>query len=111
MLPEEQGKYVAFDLDHNIYKDVNDMKHRFKYGNLREFYKTRRYVLDNFRDNQKNWIKESFQYDLGLKKEPLEEYAKLRQGKRKGNWDILPNEERVVIEEEMASSLPTKLSE
>ena len=22
MLPEEQGKYVAFDLDHNIYKDA-----------------------------------------------------------------------------------------
>ena len=51
MLPEEQARYVAFDLDHNIYKDVNDMKHRFKYGSLREFYKTRRYVLETFRDN------------------------------------------------------------
>jgi hypothetical protein len=94
MLPFLQGAYIEFDQKYNIYKDVEDIKHNFKYEGVKKYYKTRRYVLDSQRDTRKNWYKEFFLYELGIKKEPLEEFAKEREGKRQGNWEILTSEEQ-----------------
>ena len=77
------------------------MKYNFKYSGLKDYYKTRRYVLESIRDAKKNWYKEYYQYELGTKTEQLEEYAKDRQIKRKGNWDILTPEETQQIELEL----------
>lgn len=78
MLPEEQSLYIEFDQNVSLYKDVEDMKYNFKYSRLKDYYKTRRYVLESVRDAKKNWYKEYFQYQLGTKTEQLEDYAKER---------------------------------
>lgn len=81
--------YEQFDLEYNFYKDVNDFKFNFKYRSLADYFKTRRYVLDRIALSKGTWYKEYFLHERGLKAEPFEEYAKLRQKQRTGNWEIL----------------------
>ena len=79
-------------MDLNLYKDVEDIKYNYKYATIREYYKSRRNVLERSRDSKKNWYKQLYQYELGTKIEPLQQFAKMRESKRKGNWEILTPE-------------------
>lgn len=77
------------------------MKFNFKYSSLPDFFKTRRKTLESIENAKKNWYKEMYLYEFGLKVDPFEEFAKERAHKRTGNWDILTPEEKLQIEKEL----------
>lgn len=86
MLPDEESMYVEFDQKFNLYKDVKDMKFYFKYSSLPDYFKTRRKTLESIEYAKKNWYKEMYLYEYGLKVDPFEEFMKEREQKRTGNW-------------------------
>lgn len=72
MLSDEVSQYIEFDQRYNLYKDVEDVKYNFKYPKRADFYKVRRPVFDRQLKAQKAQYKEYFEYESGLKKDPIE---------------------------------------
>ncbi len=66
------SQYVEYDQKYSLYKDVRDEKYNFKYPTRADFYKTRRSVFDNQLKAKKAQYKEYFEYQNGLKKDPIE---------------------------------------
>jgi hypothetical protein len=104
-LAEEQtALYQQFDVELNMYKDVEDIKYNFKYPKVRDFYKLKREVMDRSEYAAKGQYREYFQYYNHLKLDKYEEFIKDRQRQRKESKDLIAPNER----DEIAANMDGK---
>lgn len=93
MTDDQIALYQQYHYELDLYRQVDDIKYRFKYPKVKDFYETRRKVLDAREATSKGTFREYYEYKNNLKLDRYEEFIKQRQAQRKGNWSLLTPEE------------------
>ena len=73
------------ELQHDLFRDVDDIKYHYQYHTARQYYATRFKFHEGQQMVMKGLAREYYQHQYGLKTDPFEEWAVQREQQRKQN--------------------------